>query len=153
MLFLILCRICDDVRPTSNGQQHPDTMVSAAGNGPLAPHMMSEIPIRRVGSIGYDGPIKRICILPATSRYKSQKHSDGAARFCHHRRTTRAFYGLHTGSLPVKWIFACSEHRLQSIRRNVPGFSTTYAALGGHFRRRQPWLRCWLFSSAPWKAY
>jgi hypothetical protein len=47
-------------------------MASAAGNGPLAP---------RVGSIGYDGPIKRICILQATSRYKFQKHSDGAARF------------------------------------------------------------------------
>jgi hypothetical protein len=62
---------------------------AAAGYGPLAPHMMSEIPKLRVGSIGYDSPIKQICILPACCRYKYQKHSDGEARFMssspHHR--------------------------------------------------------------------
>ena len=143
-----------DQRPTANSTPTPDTMAAAAaGNDPLVPHMLSEIPIRRVGSIGYDGPIKRICILPATSRYKSQKHSDGVARFMSSSPHHQSIYGLYTGSSPVKWIFACSEHRLRSIRRNVPGFLITYAALGGHFRRRQPWWRCWLFSSAPWKAY
>jgi hypothetical protein len=65
---------------------------------------------------------------------------------CRHRRTTGAFYGLYTGSSPVKCIFACSGHRLRSIRRNGPGFLTTYAVLGGHFRRRRPWWWCWLFS-------
>jgi hypothetical protein len=116
--------MADDNKP------HINMAAAAAGNGPLAPHMLSEIPKRRVGSIGYDSPIKRICILPARRRYKSQKPSDGEARFMLSRRTTGAFYGLYTGSSLVKCIFACSGHRLRSIRRNVPGFSTTYAVLG-----------------------
>jgi hypothetical protein len=49
------------------------TMDAAAGNGPLAPHMLSKIPVHCVGLIGDDAPSKRICILPATSRYKAHK--------------------------------------------------------------------------------
>ena len=88
------------------------TMAAAAGNGPLAPHMLSEIPIRRVGSIGYDGSIKRICILPATSRYKSQKHSDGEARFMssspHHRSILWALYRLVAGKMHTRLLGASS---------------------------------------------
>ena len=87
-------------------------MAAAAGNGPLAPHMLSEIPIRRVGSIGYDGPIKRICILPATSRYKSPKHSDGEARFMssspHYRSILWALYRLVAGKMHIRLLGASS---------------------------------------------
>jgi hypothetical protein len=87
-------------------------MASAAGNGPLAPHMLSEIPIRRVGSIGYDGLIKRICILPGTSRYKSQKHSDGAARFMtsspYHQSILCALYRLVAGKMDIRLLGASS---------------------------------------------
>ena len=48
-------------------------MAAAAGNGPLAPQMLSKIPLHCVGLIGDDSPSKRVCILPATSRYKAHK--------------------------------------------------------------------------------
>jgi hypothetical protein len=64
-------------------------MAGATGNGPLAPHMLLEISLRCVDSIVYDVLVKRICVSPAMSRYKSPKHSDGEARFMssslHHR--------------------------------------------------------------------
>ena len=40
---------------------------------PLAPHMLSKIPVHCVGLIGDDAPSKRIRILSATSRYKAHK--------------------------------------------------------------------------------
>ncbi len=48
-------------------------MAAAAGNGPLVPQMLSKIPLHCVGLIGDDSPSKRVCILPATSRYKAHK--------------------------------------------------------------------------------
>jgi hypothetical protein len=49
------------------------TMAAAAGNGPLAPRMLSKIPVHCVWLIGDYAPSKRISILPATSRYKAHK--------------------------------------------------------------------------------
>jgi hypothetical protein len=87
-------------------------MASAAGNGPLAPHMLSEIPKRRVGLIGYDSPIKRICILPARCQYKSQKHSDGEARFMssstHHQSILWALNRLVAGKMDIHLLGASS---------------------------------------------
>jgi hypothetical protein len=45
----------------------------------------------------------------------------------------QSILGIYTGSLPVKLIFAWKGHCLRSIRSNVVEFTTTYAALGGHF--------------------
>jgi hypothetical protein len=85
---------------------------TTAGYGPLAPHMLSEIPKRRVGSIGYESPIKRICILPARRRYKFQKHSDGEARFMssspHHRSILWALYRLVAGKMHICLLGALS---------------------------------------------
>ncbi len=117
-------------------------MAAAARYGPLVPHMLSEIPKRHVGLIGYESPIKGICILPARRRYKSPKHSDGKARFMpsspHYRSILWALYRLVAGKMHIRLLGASSP--------NGPGFSTTYAVLGGHFRRRRPWWWCWLFS-------
>jgi hypothetical protein len=46
---------------------------AAAGNGPLAPHMLSYVPRQCVGSIGYDVTVKQIWVSPAMSRYKSHE--------------------------------------------------------------------------------
>ena len=85
---------------------------AAAGYAPLAPHMLSEIPKRRVGSIGYDSLIKRICILPARRRYKSPKHSDGEARFMpsspHYRSILWALYRLVAGKMHIRLLGASS---------------------------------------------
>ena len=48
---------------------------AAAGNGPLAPHMLLYVPRQCVESIGYDVTVKRIWVSPAMSRYKSLKGS------------------------------------------------------------------------------
>ncbi len=48
---------------------------AAAGNGPLAPHMLSYVLRQCVGSIGYDVTVKRIWVSPAMSWYKSLKNS------------------------------------------------------------------------------
>ena len=48
---------------------------AAAGNGPLAPHMLSYVPRQCAGSIGYNVTVKRIWVSPAMSRYKSLKGS------------------------------------------------------------------------------
>ena len=49
------------------------TMAAAAGNGPLAQHMLSKIPLRCIGSIGDNFPSKRICFSPAMIQSKSHK--------------------------------------------------------------------------------
>ena len=49
------------------------TMAAATGNGTLAPHMLSKIPVHCIWLIGDDAPSKLISILPATSRYKAHK--------------------------------------------------------------------------------
>ncbi len=49
------------------------TMAAAAGNSPLAPHMLLKIPLRHVGLIGDDSPSKRICFSPAMIQSKSHK--------------------------------------------------------------------------------
>ena len=119
---------------------------AAAGYAPLAPHMLSEIPKRRVGSIGYDSPIKRICILPARRRYKSQQPSDGEARFMssspHHRSILWALYRLVAGKMHIRLLGASSPinpTQWTGIFNNICGAR-------GPFRRRRPWWWCWLFS-------
>jgi hypothetical protein len=96
--------MADDNKP------HINMAAAAARYGPLAPHMLSEIPKRRVGSIGYDSPIKQICILPARHRYKSQKHSDGEERFMsslpHHRSILWALYRLVAGKMHIRLLGA-----------------------------------------------
>jgi hypothetical protein len=62
-------RLPDLQRKTTN----TSTMAAAAGNGPLAPHMLSKFPLRRVGSIGDDSPSKQICFSPAMIQSKSYK--------------------------------------------------------------------------------
>jgi hypothetical protein len=51
-----LVRLPDQRRKTTN----TSTMAGAAGNGPLAPHMLSKIPLRCVVLIGDNAPSKRI---------------------------------------------------------------------------------------------
>ena len=80
--------------------------MAAAGYAPLAPHMLSEIPKLRVGSIGYDSPIKRICILPATSRYKAHKMLWWCGDDDRISPRHRSVFGIYTGKEPVKCIFA-----------------------------------------------
>ena len=48
-------------------------MASTAGNGPLAPHMLSKIPLHCVGLIGNDATSKRILFLLAMNRSKAHK--------------------------------------------------------------------------------
>ena len=128
-------------------------MASAAGNGPLAPHMLSEIPIRRVGSIGYDGPIKRICILPATSRYKSPKHSDGAARFMssspHHQSILWALYRLVAGKMDISLLGASSPIN----HTQCTWIFDNRCGARGPFPAAAAMVEVLVFSSAPWKAY
>ncbi len=97
-------------------QPHINMAAAATGNGPLAPHMLSEIPKRRIGSIGYDGLIKRICILPARRRYKSPKHSNGEARFMsssrHHRSILWALYRHVAGKMHIRLLGALSPINL-----------------------------------------
>jgi hypothetical protein len=64
--------------PTEENNQHFH-LAAAAANGPPEPHMLSKIPLRRVGSIGYDSLIKRICFSPAMIQSKSHKTFGGAA--------------------------------------------------------------------------
>ena len=56
------------------------TMAAAAGNGPLAPHIDDKNPLRRVESIRYSAPIKRICFLPAMIQSKTLKSSGNVAK-------------------------------------------------------------------------
>ena len=130
--------LCQRKRPTTNvrrKQPHINMAAAAAGYGPLAPHMLSEIPKRHIGSIGYDSPIKRICILPARRRYKSPKHSDGEARFMpsspHYRSILWALYRLVAGKMHIRLLGASSP--IDLTRRF--GISDN----GGHIRwRRRP---------------
>ena len=133
--------------PTADDNIPINMAAAAAGNGPLAPHMLSEIRKRRVGSIGYDGPIKRICILPARRRYKSQKHSGGKARFIAiFAALPERFKGFRPAHRRRK---ACSLDRgiVSHLSNAFPvEFLEFYVVLGGHFWRRRPWWWCWLFS-------
>ena len=63
-----LVRLPDRRRKTTN-----TSTMAAAGNGPLAPHMLSKIPLRCVGLIGDDAPSKRIWFLLAMNRSKAHK--------------------------------------------------------------------------------
>ncbi len=64
-----LVRLPDRQRKTTN----TSTMAAAAGNGPLAMHMLSKIPLRCVGLIGEDAPSKQIWFLLAMNRCKAHK--------------------------------------------------------------------------------
>ena len=133
--------------PTADDNIPINMAAAAAGNGPLAPHMLSEIRKRHVGSIGYDGPIKRICILPARRWYKSQKHSGGKARFIAiFAALPERFRGFRPAHRRRK---ACSLDRgiVSHLSNAFPvEFLEFYVVLGGHFWRRRPWWWCWLFS-------
>jgi hypothetical protein len=78
-------------------------MAAAAGNGPLALHILSYISRQCVRSIGYDAPVKRICNSLGMSRYKSPKHSNGEARFMssspHHREPSRDLSPCWSGTI------------------------------------------------------
>jgi hypothetical protein len=115
--------------------------------------MLSEIPIRRVGSIGYDGPIKRICILPATSRYKSPKHSDGAARFMssspHHQSILWALYRLVAGKMDISLLGASSPIN----QTQCTWIFDNRCGARGPFPAAAAMVEVLVFSSAPWKAY
>jgi hypothetical protein len=90
---------------------------------------------------------------PAMSRSKALKTlrwcSGDGDEFC---LAIRAFWGLETGSLPEKSIFACSGHRPPSIKRVEAVLFAFKVALGGHFWRRQPWWCgcCWPLAVGRW---
>ena len=68
MVNLVCLR--DRRRKTTN----TSTMAAAAGNGPLAPHELSKIPLHCIGLIGDDAPSKRIWFLPLVmNRSKAHK--------------------------------------------------------------------------------
>ncbi len=98
-------------------------MAVAPRNGPLPSHMKSKFRRICVGLIGDNAPSKQICFSPAMSRSKAHK----ALRWCSNdgdgsRIAIGAFWGLETGSLPEKSIFACSGHRHPLIKHVVAFF-------------------------------
>ena len=124
-------------QPTANHQQHDITMAAAAGNGPLALHMLSYIPRQCVrSSIGYDAPVKRICNSLGMSRYKSPKHSNGEARFMssspHHREPLRDLYRLIAGETHIRLTrasYPIDSMRCSGIYHNVCGARGPFPAV------------------------
>ncbi len=147
ILFLLVCRVCanvstDDQRPMTTTHQH-----GRRRRQKWPPSAASEIQNLRIGSIRYDGPIKQTCILSARRWYKSQKHSDGKARFIAiFAALPEHFKGF---SLAHCWQKACSLD--QGIVPHLSNafqveFLAFYVVLGGHFWRWRLWWWCWLFS-------
>ena len=132
-----LVRLPDRRRKTTN-----TSTMAAAGNGPLAPHMLSKIPLRCVGLIGDDAPSKRIWFLLAMNRSKAHKMLRWCSDDMNLALPLECFGDLCrlvAGKMHIRLI----GHHTRLIRRDVLEFMTTYAALGGHFRRRRPWwCRC-----------
>ncbi len=122
-------------------------------NGPLPPHMKSNVRRICVELIGDNAPSKQICFSPAMSRSKAFK----TLRWCsddgdESHLTIGAFWGLETGSLPEKSIFACLGHCPPSIKCIIAVFLAFKVALGGHFWRQRPWWCgcCWPLAVGCW---
>ena len=135
IVFLLVCGVC------ANGSADDQRLTTTNPTSTWPPPPLDMPPERRICCRKFQNVASdRSGMIARSSEYAfyrlvagiNPQNTPMARRdSCHHRRTTGAFYGLYTGSSPVKCIFACSGHRLRSIRRNGPGFSTTYAVLGG----------------------